>query len=125
MTVDAPDQYGFARISRGPCYDLPVPENISPSEHLYVTINDYQEYKPFELFVRCDSPEYFELTTVLTRLVSMALRQGVKPDVIATELQEIYSPRSAHMVKGTRQECPSLTARIGQKLQEHLEAHGG
>lgn len=125
MTVDV-SEYQFARVSRGACYDVRVPDHVSSLEHVYVTINDFAEFQPFEVFVRCDSPESFELTTVLTRLVSMALRQGVKAEVLAKELQDIYSPRTAHMVKGSDKECPSLTARIGQVIQQHLKdyVHG-
>lgn len=118
--------YSFDRISSGPTIKikgLPVDDH----ERMYITINTHVKAipfspKPFEVFARYDSPEHFELINVVTRLASMALREGVPLEVIARELKDIHSPLTHHFIPGTNTKCPSITARIGHALEYYMEA---
>lgn len=117
--------YSFARVSHGnPCYCERVPEDLSTTGQkatkLYVTINKDDHGDPFEIFVRFDDPAYYELTNVISRLISMALREGVALSTLAKELQEIHSPNTCHVIPGTSTLSPSLTARIGAVLEKYL-----
>lgn len=106
----------------GPTYKLRLPGLTDDDRKMYLTINHDNDGKLFELFARYEVKEHFELVTVITRLASMALREGVPPEVVGQELCDIHSPITSHMLPGTLTECPSLTARIGQVLLEHLNS---
>ncbi|HSH42350.1 MAG TPA: hypothetical protein VK973_09535 [Arenicellales bacterium] len=43
---------------------------------LFVTINTLEDGRPVEVFVRLDDPELFEWVSVLTVMISRALRSG-------------------------------------------------
>jgi len=120
---EAAADYHFERMSHGSCYKVRVPEELSESgkTSMYITINDHGEFKPFEFFQHFNAAEHYELLTVIARLGSMALREGVQAEVIAKELQDIHSPVTNHMIPGTRDMAPSLSARIGMALAKHLE----
>ena len=91
-------------------------------EHtFYTTINHDDDGNVFEIFVRLDDQDLFEMITLVTRLVSMLMQAGVDPMVIAKDLQDVYSPVTRHIIPGTTVECPSIVARIGLLLEQHLE----
>ena len=121
------EKYAFARVSDGMTHKARMPEQLSESCNtrkpvsMYITINDHGSIKPFEMFARFDVPEHHELVTVITRMASMALREGVPAEVVAKELQDISSPTTRHIIPGTSETCPSITARIGQVLGRHIE----
>jgi len=87
----------------------------------YMTINHDEQGKINEIFVRLDDAERFELVMVVTRLVSMALREGVDPLVVADELMAIHSPVTKHFIPGTDEEIASITARIGKILKDYIK----
>jgi len=111
------------RISQGKGYLLDIPELVTlPNGEvpgMYININD-ENGKPFELFIQYKPPEFFELIAVITRMVSMALREGVPAKVIAKELMDIHSPVTRHFKKGEDSEVPSLTYRVGEALEQHI-----
>jgi len=111
-------KYHFERISQGQTFKV----KGLPGDHdrMYITINE-ESGAPFEVFVRYDSHEHFELINVIARLSSMALREGVPLDVVARELKDIHSPETHHIVPGTSRTCPSITARIGEMLDKYFE----
>ena len=82
-----------------------------------------EELKVTEIFVRIDSKEHFEIVNLVTRLASMALRAGVDSMKIAKELQEVYSMTSQHIIPGTNTLCPSIIARIGIVLEQHINKY--
>lgn len=86
----------------------------------YVTINEHDDGRVCEIFVRLDDAERLELVTVITRLASMSIREGVNPLTVARELQDVYSPVTQHFIPGTQDMCPSITARIGKVLEDHI-----
>lgn len=127
--------YHFARVSHdNPCYCERIDDlgGNAPLKHsMYITINNMQikgkktgvNWKvPHELFVRYDDPDFYEVVTVLSRLVSMALREGVDPMVVAQELCDIHSPKTNHNIPGTNRRANSLTARVGEVLMRHIES---
>jgi len=86
---------------------------------LFVTVNE-MDGRPVEVFVRIDDPELFEWITVLTLMISRALRCGESLETIAEDLMQIHSPRTNHFHRGHR--FPSLAARIGTVLAGYAEA---
>lgn len=105
----------FERISEG------ATVMASTQEHtFYTTINHNEDGKICEMFVRLDDKDLFEMITLVTRLSSMAFRAGVNPMTVAKELQGVYSPVTQHMIPGTNKMCPSIIARIGIILEEHI-----
>lgn len=104
---------------KGATYKAPMSGDMGRA--MYVTINTMPD-DTLEVFVRKDEPKFHELATVVARLASMALREGVAPQVVADELMDIHSPETGHMIPGTSETCPSLTARIGKTLKNHIKA---
>jgi hypothetical protein len=122
IMADVIPGYHFERISQGATHRAVMPDG---GRRIYLTVNRDDDGKPFEIFARYDVPESFELIMVITRLASMALREGVPLQKIAAELSEIHSPITMHMVPDTLKLCPSLTARIGSMLCDDLKIRGG
>lgn len=85
---------------------------------MHITINA-MDGEPYEVFAVYHHEEYHEIVVLITRLASMALREGVPLRVVARELQDIHSPRTAHAIPGTNKRAPSLAARIGMVLEQH------
>lgn len=102
---------------QGATYDVAMPDG----KPLYITINGALGQHITEIFIRQDDPNLHELTTTVSRLVSMALREGVAPKTVAEELEAIHSPITSHMIPGTPDTCPSLTARVGQTMKRFLK----
>lgn len=92
---------------------------------MYITVNWTADGEPLEVFIRLDDPALFEWLTVLTRFISMALRESVPLELITKELEQIASPATQHMVPGTDELCPSLAARIGREIRHAYEAGPG
>lgn len=97
-----------------------VEVQIDNSRSMYVTLN-YQNGRPFEIFIRLDEPEMFEWVNTVTVLVSRLLRAGESLEDIAEDLTGIHSPRTQHM-RG-REMIPSLSARIGMELIKMKDAY--
>ncbi len=102
-------------ISKGTTYE--VFANELP---IFITINTDESGNIFELFVRIDDKDHFEIVNLVTRLVSMALRAKVDPLIIAKDLQSVYSMTTQHIITGTTILCPSIIARIGVVLEQHI-----
>lgn len=86
----------------------------------YTTINHNGEGEVIELFVRINDPEFFEIIQLVTRFSSMLLQSGTDARTIAKELKDIHSPKTRHMIPKTDIMCPSIIARIGYILEDHL-----
>ncbi|PSP39943.1 hypothetical protein BRC71_00495 [Halobacteriales archaeon QH_7_65_31] len=88
---------------------------------LYVTINeDTERERPFELFATIGNSGGFtaSFTEALAKTISTALRSGVAPDEIASELRGIRSPKVA-WDKG--EQVNSIPDAIGTALQRYLD----
>jgi ribonucleoside-diphosphate reductase alpha chain len=88
---------------------------------LYVTINeDTERERPFELFATIGNSGGFtaSFTEALAKTISTALRSGVAPEEIASELRGIRSPKVA-WDKG--EQVNSIPDAIGTALQRYLD----
>ncbi len=87
---------------------------------LYVNINEDGEGRPFELFANIGNSGGFtaSFTEALAKTISTALRSGVDPEEIASELQGIRSPKVA-WDKG--QQVNSIPDAIGTALRRYLD----
>lgn len=106
----------FERISSGATY-----KSKTESHTFYTTINHDEDGKIFEIFVRLNDKDLFEMISLVTRFSSMLLQSGVSPNIIAKELKDIHSPSTRHMIPKTSTMCPSIIARIGFVLEEHIK----
>lgn len=86
--------------------------------NVYITICDF-EGKPYELFLNCKDAGLVEHMNAISLLVSRMLQAGIDPEDIAGDLASIHSPMTGHFMPGGY--CPSLAARIGGVLREHMK----
>ncbi len=87
---------------------------------LYVNINEDAEGRPFELFANIGNSGGFtaSFTEALAKTISTALRSGVDPAEIASELKGIRSPKVA-WDKG--EQINSIPDAIGTAMQRYLD----
>ncbi len=90
---------------------------------LYVTVNNDENGAPFEVFaVIGKSGGFFqEQSEGICRLISVALRAGVKLEEVIDNLKGIRGPMPMLTDKGT---VLSLPDAIGQVLEQHVIANG-
>jgi len=91
---------------------------------LYVNINEDADGHPFELFANIGNSGGFtaSFTEALAKTISTALRSGVDPWEIATELQGIRSPKVA-WDKG--EQINSIPDAIGTAMRRYLDGDIG
>ena len=87
---------------------------------LYVNINEDADGEPFELFANIGNSGGFtaSFTEALAKTISTALRSGVDPSEIASELQGIRSPKVA-WDKG--EQINSIPDAIGTAMRRYLD----
>ena len=87
---------------------------------LYVNINEDDDGRPFELFATIGNSGGFtnSFTEALAKTVSTALRSGVDPEEIASELEGIRSPKVA-WDKG--EQIQSIPDAIGTAMRRYLD----
>jgi ribonucleoside-diphosphate reductase alpha chain len=87
---------------------------------LYVNINEDARGNPFELFANIGNSGGFtaSFTEALAKTISTALRSGVDPEEIASELQGIRSPKVA-WDKG--EQINSIPDAIGTAMRRYLD----
>lgn len=91
--------------------------------HLYVTINNDENGVPFELFATIGKAGgfYQEQSDAIGRMISLALRGGIKVEEIIDQLKGIRGPMPMLTSKGT---VLSLPDAIGRILEEHVTTNG-
>ena len=91
--------------------------------NLYVTINNDERGVPFEIFAIIGKSGGFfqEQSEGICRLISLALRAGLKIEEIIDNLKGIRGPMPMMTDKGT---ILSLPDAIGQVLEEHVRTNG-
>lgn len=91
---------------------------------LYVTINNDENGAPFEVFATIGKSGGFfqEQSEGICRLISLALRTGVKVEEVIDNLKGIRGPMPIITEKGT---ILSLPDAIGRILEEHVNATNG
>jgi ribonucleoside-diphosphate reductase alpha chain len=89
--------------------------------NLYVTVNDDERGAPFEVFASLGKTGgfYQEVSEGICRMISMALRSGIKVSEIISSLKGIRGPMPVFTNKGT---ILSLSDAIGQVLEEHAKS---
>lgn len=89
--------------------------------NLYVTINDDETGAPFEVFATIGKSGGFfqEQSEGICRLISLALRSGIKVETIIEQIKGIRGPMPVMTDKGT---ILSLPDAIGQILLEHVKS---
>jgi ribonucleoside-diphosphate reductase alpha chain len=87
--------------------------------NLYVTINDDERGRPFEVFTIIGKNGGFmqEQSEAICRLISLALRAGVSTHRVVDDLKGIRGPMPIFTDKGT---ILSLPDAIGRILEEHI-----
>lgn len=84
---------------------------------VYVTINNDEDGKPFEIFFTSVGTEHSAWMTALGRTISAVFRRGGNIEFVAEELKEIVDPKGGAYLEG--QFVPSLVANIGRIIEKH------
>jgi len=115
-------------VLRGSTYKIKSPI----FEHaMYVTINDvilnpgteFEESRPFEIFVNSKNMEQFQWVVALTRVMSAVFRKGGDVTFLVEELRAVFDPRGGYWKPGGVF-SPSLVADLGMILETHLKSTG-
>jgi len=90
---------------------------------LYVTVNHDEAGAPFEIFATIGKTGGFfqEQSEAICRMISLALRSGVKVEEVISNMRGIRGPMPMMTNKGT---ILSLPDAIGQVLEEHVRNMG-
>lgn len=97
------------------------------SSALYITINDivlnegteFEEIRPFEIFINSKNVEHVQWVAALTRVMSAIFRKGGDVSFLCEELEEVFDPRGGYFV-GSKM-VDSLVAHIGHVLKQHMK----
>lgn len=115
-------------ILMGSTFKIKTPQ----SEHaLYITINDvvlnadteYEERRPYEVFINSKNMEHFQWVLALTRVISAVFRKGGDACFLVEELKAVFDPQGGYFKKGGVF-MPSLVAEIGYAIEAHLKDIG-
>jgi len=87
-------------------------------QSFYITINDDEQGRPFEIFISSTHAQYTEWTSALTLMITAILRRGGDVSFIAENLKQVVSPTSSAWVDGKYQN--SLVAMIGETIEQHM-----
>ncbi len=115
-------------ILRGSTYKIKTPQS---AHAMYITINDmilnadteYEEHRPYEVFINSKNIENFQWVLALTRLISAVWRKGGDACFLVEELKSIFDPKGGYFKKGGVF-MPSLVAEIGCVIEAHLKKNG-
>lgn len=101
-------------------------------EHaMYVTINDivlnagteYEQRRPFEIFINSKSMEHFQWIVALTRIMSAVFRKGGDVTFLVDEMKAVFDPKGGYFKAGGVY-MPSLVAELGSIVEDHLKTIG-
>jgi hypothetical protein len=98
---------------------------------MYVTINDivlnagteYEQRRPFEIFINSKNMDHFQWIVALTRLMSAVFRKGGDVTFLADELQAVFDPKGGYFKPGGKF-MPSIIAEIGDVIAHHMQKIG-
>lgn len=107
----------------GVTYKLKTPQM---DDAYYVTINDH-DGRPFELFIDGKDVTHFQWIKALTRMISMAFRANVDPQIVVDELKAIADTDGGHpftqlVGMSKPRNVASIPAAIGHILEHHLSS---
>ena len=88
--------------------------------NLFITVNNDEKGKPFEVFTNIGKAGGFfaAKTEAISRLISLALRCGIKPEEVISQLKGIRGPMPTWTKEGT---ILSLSDAIAKILEKHLK----
>lgn len=101
-------------------------------EHaLYVTLNDivlnagteYEQRRPFEIFINSKSMDHFQWIVALTRIMSAVFRKGGDVTFLVEEMKAVFDPRGGYFKAGGVY-MPSIVAEIGAVVEQHMKRIG-
>lgn len=101
-------------------------------EHaLYVTINDivlntgtqYEQRRPFEIFINSKNMDHFQWIVALTRIISAVFRKGGDVTFLVEEMKAVFDPRGGYFKAGGIY-MPSIVAEIGAVIEQHMKTIG-
>ncbi|HUY69594.1 MAG TPA: hypothetical protein VMU70_01045, partial [Candidatus Tyrphobacter sp.] len=89
--------------------------------NLYVTINNDERGKPFEVFATIGKSGGFfqEQSEAICRLISLSLRTGIKVEEVINNLKGIRGPMPIFTDKGTMLSLPDA---LGKIMEQHLSS---
>jgi hypothetical protein len=102
------------------------------SDHaMYVTINDivlnegtdYEQRRPFEVFINSKNLDHFQWIVALTRIISAVFRKGGDVTFLVEELKAVFDPRGGYWQPGGKF-MPSIIAELGHVIEKHLQTIG-
>lgn len=102
------------------------------SEHaFYVTINDYllnegteyEQRRPYEIFINSKNMEHFQWIVALTRVISAVFRKGGDSTFLVEELKSVFDPQGGYFKPGGRF-MPSIIAELGCVIESHMKSIG-
>jgi hypothetical protein len=102
------------------------------SDHaMYVTINDiilnegtdYEQRRPFEIFINSKNLDHFQWIVALTRIISAVFRKGGDVTFLVDELKAVFDPRGGYWQPGGKF-MPSIIAELGYVIERHLQNIG-
>jgi hypothetical protein len=102
------------------------------SDHaMYVTINDivlnegtdYEQRRPFEVFINSKNLDHFQWIVALTRIISAVFRKGGDVTFLVEELKAVFDPRGGYWQPGGKF-MPSIIAELGYVIEKHLQTIG-
>lgn len=93
---------------------------------LYITITDiiinkgteFEQRRPFEIFINSKAMESFQWITALTRMISAIFRKGGDVVFVVEELKSVCNPSGGYWKHGKY--IPSIVAEIGMVIEDHL-----
>ena len=102
------------------------------TEHaMYITINDiilnegteYEQRRPFEVFINSKNMDNFQWVVALTRLISAVFRKGGDTTFMVEELKAVFDPKGGYFKPGGIF-MPSIVAEIGHAIERHMQMIG-
>jgi hypothetical protein len=102
------------------------------SDHaMYVTVNDmllnegtdYEQRRPFEIFINSKNLDHYQWIVALTRIISAVFRKGGDVTFLVDELKGVFDPRGGYWQTGGRF-MPSIIAELGYVIERHLQSIG-
>ncbi len=106
-----------AEALRGTTYKIKVPNYAGEMVNIYLTVNEDDNGRPFEVFMNCSDGMVYELLAISMLLSSRLLQKGCTLEEVADDFEQVSSARTAHMAGQSW--CPSLIARLGRELRKH------
>lgn len=108
----------------GKTYKITPTDGVNSS--LYITINnivlnqgtEFEEIRPFEIFINSKNVEHVQWVSALTRVMSAVFRKGGDLNFLVEELEEVFDPTGGYWL-GSKL-MGSIVAHIGAVLREHL-----